>query len=70
MANKVELDQPSDTWASGDSNKYIEITAYDAEGNKLTADDIAQNAKDGKFTISVTGNLITGPFCGCACNYA
>ena len=61
VVNKVELNQPNDTWASGDSNKYIEITAYDAEGNKLTADEIAQNAKDGKFTISVTGNLITGP---------
>ncbi|MBD0378510.1 S-layer homology domain-containing protein [Paenibacillus sedimenti] len=61
IANKVELTQPSDTWASGDNNKYIEIIAYDAEGNKLSADDIAQNAKDGKFTISITGNLITGP---------
>ncbi|MDR6549123.1 S-layer homology domain-containing protein [Paenibacillus qinlingensis] len=60
MANKVELVQPGDTWAAGDSNKYIEIVAYDAEGNKLTADDIAQNAKDGRFTVSVGGNVVTG----------
>ncbi|WP_274472576.1 MULTISPECIES: S-layer homology domain-containing protein [unclassified Paenibacillus] len=61
VAHKVELASPSDTWAYGDSNKYIQITAYDAEGAVLTADDIAQNAKDGRFTISLSNNLITGP---------
>ncbi|BFT69595.1 S-layer homology domain-containing protein [Paenibacillus sp. P36] len=61
VAHKVELVQPSGNWANGDSSKYIDIIAYDAEGNKLTADDIVQNVKDGKFTITVSGNLITGP---------
>ncbi|MGG1515507.1 S-layer homology domain-containing protein [Paenibacillus oryzisoli] len=60
IAKKVELVQPNDTWAAGDSNKYVELVAYDADGTKLSSDDVAQNAKDGRFTVSVTGNLVTG----------
>ncbi|MEC0231772.1 S-layer homology domain-containing protein [Paenibacillus alba] len=60
VAKKVELVQPIDTWANGDNNKYIGIVAYDSEGSKLSTDDIVQNAKDGRFTITTSSNLYTG----------
>ncbi|MGG1520080.1 S-layer homology domain-containing protein, partial [Paenibacillus oryzisoli] len=60
VAAKVELVQPSTTFAYGDSDKYVDIVAYDEAGNKLSADDIVDNAKAGRFKITTSGNLVTG----------
>ncbi|MGO4276437.1 S-layer homology domain-containing protein, partial [Paenibacillus sp. TAF58] len=56
VANKVEFGTFTGTFAEKDTKiQYIPIVAYDADGNKLSADDIAQNAKDKRFTVSVSG---------------
>lgn len=60
VASKVELVTPSNTFAYGDVDKYIELVAYDEAGNKLSADDIVDNAKDGKFKVNASGNLQFG----------
>lgn len=61
VAAKVELIAPSGTLAKGDNDKYIELVAYDEAGNKLTADEIVDNAKEGRFKISASSNLFIGP---------
>ncbi|KRE73606.1 S-layer homology domain-containing protein [Paenibacillus sp. Soil750] len=61
VATKVEFGTFSGVLAEGDSNKYIPIVAYDAQGNKLSAQDIADNAAAKRFSISVSGaNVPTG----------
>ncbi|MGG1518957.1 S-layer homology domain-containing protein [Paenibacillus oryzisoli] len=60
VATKVELVQPSTTIAYGDNDKYVELVAYDEAGNKLSADDIVDNAKAGRFKITASSNLILG----------
>ncbi|KRE97976.1 hypothetical protein ASG89_29175 [Paenibacillus sp. Soil766] len=60
VASKVEVLQPSTTFAYGDKDKYVEIVAYDEAGNKLTADDIVDNAKAGRFKITTSSNLVLG----------
>ncbi|KRF33979.1 S-layer homology domain-containing protein [Paenibacillus sp. Soil787] len=55
IANKVEFDSFSGVLAHGDTNKYIPIIAYDANGNKLSAQDIADQAAAKRFTISISG---------------
>lgn len=60
IASKVELVQPTATFAYGDSDKYVDIVAYDEAGNKLTADEIVDNAKAGRFKITTSSNLVTG----------
>lgn len=57
-ATKVELVQPTETWAVGDRDKYVEIVAYDANDTKLSADDIVDNAKQKRFNISTS--FLTG----------
>ncbi|WP_261303463.1 S-layer homology domain-containing protein [Paenibacillus andongensis] len=55
VATKVEFGSFSGVLAEGDTNKYIPIVAYDAQGNKLSAQDIADNAKAGRFSVSISG---------------
>lgn len=55
-AAKIELDS-SVTLAAGDTGKYIGITAYDKEGNKLSAQDIVSNYKDGHIQFTSSANL-------------
>lgn len=55
IATKVEFGTFNGVIAEGDVNKYIPIVAYDAAGNKLSQDDIAKNAKDGRFSLSISG---------------
>ncbi|MCZ8519576.1 MULTISPECIES: S-layer homology domain-containing protein [Paenibacillus] len=40
LAAKVELGEPADVIAAGDLAAYIPFTAYDAQGQKLSTDDI------------------------------
>jgi len=58
VATNVELQDYNGVLAAGDENKYIVIEAYDADGNKLTADDIVKNAENGRFNITVNGATI------------
>ncbi|MDQ0902962.1 S-layer homology domain-containing protein [Paenibacillus sp. V4I7] len=61
VANKVEIAPYTGTIAEADTNKYITLVAYDAAGNKLSAEDIVTNAKEGRFTIQTSGaTLATG----------
>ncbi|NOU70019.1 hypothetical protein GC098_00965 [Paenibacillus sp. LMG 31458] len=55
VANKVEFDSFSGVLAHGDTNKYIPIIAYDANGNKLSAQDIADQAAAKRFSLSISG---------------
>ncbi|MFC0212922.1 S-layer homology domain-containing protein [Paenibacillus chartarius] len=57
VASKVEIE--GNTFAEGDTDQYVTINAYDANGDKLSVDDIVQNAKDGRFdNINITGALV------------
>ena len=55
VANKVEFAPLNGVLAHGDTNKYISIVAYDANGNKLSAQDIADQAAAKRFSLSVSG---------------
>ncbi|WP_010499446.1 S-layer homology domain-containing protein [Paenibacillus elgii] len=60
IAAKVELGEFSGSLAVGDKDKYVDLIAYDAEGNKLSADDVIDNVKDKRFNISVSGPVNLG----------
>jgi trimeric autotransporter adhesin len=56
IATKVEFGSFNGVLAEGDVNKYIPIIAYDSQGNKLSAQEIADNAaKNDRFSISISG---------------
>lgn len=55
VATKVEFGTFNGVLAEGDTDKYIPIVAYDAEGNQLSAQEIADNAKAKRFSISISG---------------
>lgn len=62
VATKIELvNDGSATFAEGDTDKYVTLVAYDANGEKLSQDDIVQNAKDDRFNINVSGSFLSGP---------
>ncbi|MGG2197685.1 S-layer homology domain-containing protein [Paenibacillus validus] len=62
LATSVDFGSFNGVLATGDVNKYIPIVAYDANGDQLSADDIVDNAKNKRFTISVSGaNIATAP---------
>lgn len=64
VASKIAFGLINGTFAIGDKDKYIDLVAYDASGNQLTAYQIAQNAKDGRFTITTSSNLTTNATSG------
>jgi trimeric autotransporter adhesin len=56
IATKVEFGSFNGVLAEGDVEKYIPINAYDSQGNKLSAQEIADNAaKNDRFSISISG---------------
>lgn len=59
VANKVDVVDYVGTIAAGDVNKYIVFDAFDAAGNKLSADDIVTNAS--RFNVSVSGATVADP---------
>lgn len=59
VAAKVELATDA-TYAEGDTDKYVTLVAYDVNGNKLSQDDIVENAKDGRFTLTASGAFSFG----------
>ncbi|WP_163852938.1 S-layer homology domain-containing protein [Paenibacillus elgii] len=59
IATKVEFGEFSKkNLANGDKDIYLDLIAYDADGAKLTADEIVDNVKDKRFNISVNGPLV------------
>lgn len=58
IATNVDFDTFTGSLAVGDKDKYIPIIAYDADGNKLSTEDIVENAKNKRFSISVSGATI------------
>lgn len=61
IATKVEFgDFSKKNLANGDRDVYLDLIAYDADGTKLTPDEIVDNVKDKRFNISVNGPLVTG----------
>ncbi len=65
VATTVEFQSYDGTLATGDSGKLVTFDAFDANGDKLTASEIADNAKNtapagstpntGRFNLSATG---------------
>jgi hypothetical protein len=55
VATKVDFGTFNGVLAEGDKDKYIPIIAYDAEGNQLSAQEIVDNAKANRFSISISG---------------
>lgn len=61
IATKVEFGEFSKkNLANGDKDIYLDLIAYDADGAKLTPDEIVDNVKDKRFNISVNGPLVAG----------
>lgn len=56
---KVEFGELTGSYADGDTDKYVTLNLYDAEGNLLSADDIVDNVD--RLTISASGNIAFGP---------
>ncbi|NEW08867.1 S-layer homology domain-containing protein [Paenibacillus sp. SYP-B3998] len=48
LATKIEFGDLTEDFSTGDTDKYIDLIAYDASGNKLSKDDIASNENAGK----------------------
>lgn len=51
VATKAEFAPFGKTVAAGDTNVYVPIVLYDADGNKLTADEIVDNFKEKRFSF-------------------
>ncbi|WP_158299467.1 S-layer homology domain-containing protein [Paenibacillus antri] len=64
VVTKFEFDVSSVTLAANDEKVIVPIIAYDANGEKLTAQEIADSAAEGRFNINVanatTKVLLTG----------
>ncbi|NRF93633.1 S-layer homology domain-containing protein [Paenibacillus frigoriresistens] len=52
VATKIQIGTLDDVIAAGDDHVYVPVIAYDAQGNQLSLDDLVDNAKDGRFTVS------------------
>ncbi len=57
VATKIELGDVADYIAAGDPDAYIPLVAYDANGNKLSADEIVSNENYSRIVLS-TGTLV------------
>jgi len=65
LATKIEFDTSSVVLAANDSEVLIPVIAYDANGNKLSEQDIADNEKANRFSWSASnadtiGIVLTG----------
>ncbi|GFZ97516.1 hypothetical protein GCM10008018_49700 [Paenibacillus marchantiophytorum] len=61
LATKIAFGEFTGTLAEGDTTKdqYIPIDAYDADGNKLSADDIVSEDNLKRINVSATGVALT-----------
>jgi len=63
LATKIELGEPTDVFAEGDERDiYIPIIAYDADGNRLSADDIVDSQNLPR--INITAQNLLGAYEG------
>jgi len=59
VAAKIEIESDGN-FAEGDQDKYLTLVAYDVNGNKLSQQDIVENAKNDKFQINLSGAFSAG----------
>ncbi|RTE03535.1 S-layer homology domain-containing protein, partial [Paenibacillus whitsoniae] len=59
LATKIEFDTSAVTLAANDTDVYVPLNVTDANGNKLSAQDIVDNANAGRFNFSVTNGTWT-----------
>lgn len=56
IATKIEIGEPEgDVIAAGDTDVYVPVIAYDAQGNQLSIDDLVSDANINRITVSATG---------------
>ena len=55
VANKIEIGEMDDVIASGDTDVYIPVVAYDAAGNQLSVDDLTSDQNVGRINVSLSG---------------
>jgi hypothetical protein len=55
VATKIEIGDMNDVIASGDTDVYVPLVAYDAQGNQLSADDLASDANVDRIKVSISG---------------
>ncbi|MCD1260861.1 S-layer homology domain-containing protein [Paenibacillus athensensis] len=60
LATKVEFDVSGITLSADDSSVLVPVTAYDANGNKLSAQDVADNAAANRFNFTASNAATTG----------
>lgn len=62
IATKIELGDVTDVIAAGDTEAYIPIIAYDANGNQLSVDDLVseENQKQIQISASTDNSSIAG----------
>ncbi|MBD0384922.1 S-layer homology domain-containing protein, partial [Paenibacillus sp. WST5] len=58
LATKIEFGEITEDFATQDTDKYIDLIAYDANGNKLSKEDIA--SAENRARIQVTGSNVSG----------
>jgi hypothetical protein len=57
--NKVELGDIGDVIAAGDSEAFIPVIGYDADGNQLSVDDLVNDQNNARLSFSVSGASYT-----------
>jgi len=55
LATKVQIGQPTDGIAAHDQDVYIPVTAYDAQGNQLSVDDLVSTDNVDRIKVAVAG---------------
>lgn len=55
IATKVQIGSIDGVIATGDSDVYVPIIAFDEQGNELTADDLAEDENRDRIQITVSG---------------
>ncbi|BFT68651.1 S-layer homology domain-containing protein [Paenibacillus sp. P36] len=55
VATKIEIGDMNDVIASGDTDVYVPLMAYDANGKQLSADDLASDANAERIRVSISG---------------
>jgi hypothetical protein len=59
VATKLELGEMTDVIAAGDTNAYIPLIAYDANGTQLTTDELVSSSNATRIKPSANATLVT-----------
>ncbi|MEW9702955.1 hypothetical protein ABRS97_27805, partial [Paenibacillus sp. SI92] len=60
VANKIEIGDMNDVIAAGDKDIYIPVVAYDAQGNKLSVEDLTSEQNVKRISVSLSGAVGDG----------